>query len=451
VTVQSNGHRPDGGARQRHAALIARICDEATDRLTERRRADEAIGAPPLDEADQRAFARQLINQALEAEARLAMAGHRETFPVADEDEIARAVHDLLFGLGPLQQLLDDPGIETINANGCDSVWVRHADGGRFQVEPIASSDDELIELIRLAAARFGLAERRFDLAAPLLDLRLPDGSRLFAAMAVVARPALSIRRHRFAKLDLDDLAERGTVTPSLRGFLGAAVRAGLNTLVCGETGAGKTTLVRALASEIPRDERLITIEDTLELGLDRDPERHANVTALEARPPNVEGEGEVTMAALVRAALRMDPDRVIVGEVRGDEVIPMLNAMSQGNDGSMCTIHANSSAGAFDKLATYAVQTPERLGLEATNLLIANAIDLVVHLAYDRASGRRVVDSVRDVTGADGPLVASNEVWRPSPDGRAVPGAPLRDQTLDRLVGAGFVPDWLGSSEWWR
>jgi Flp pilus assembly CpaF family ATPase len=354
VTVQSNGHRPDGGVRQRHAALIARICDEVTDRLTERRRADEAIGAPPLDEADQRAFARQLINQALEAETRLAMAGHREIFAVADEDEIARVVHDLLFGLGPLQRLLDDPGIETINANGCDSVWVRHAGGGRMQVEPIASSDNELIELIRLAAARFGLAERRFDLAAPLLDLRLPDGSRLFAAMAVVARPALSIRRHRFAKLDLDDLAERGTVTPSLRGFLGAAVRAGLNTLVCGETGAGKTTLVRALASEIPRDERLITIEDTLELGLDRDPERHANVTALEARPPNVEGEGEVTMAALVRAALRMDPDRVIVGEVRGDEVIPMLNAMSQGNDGSMCTIHANSSAGAFDKLATY-------------------------------------------------------------------------------------------------
>ncbi len=451
MTVQSNGHRPDSGVRQRHAALIARICDEVTERLTERRRADEAIGAPPLDEADQRAFARQLINQALEAEARLAMAGHREIFPVADEDEIARAVHDLLFGLGPLQRLLDDPAIETINANGCDSVWVRHAGGGRVQVEPIASSDDELIELIRLAAARFGLVERRFDLAAPLLDLRLPDGSRLFAAMAVAARPALSIRRHRFARLDLDDLAERGTVTPSVRGFLGASVRAGLNTLVCGETGAGKTTLVRALASEIPRDERLITIEDTLELGLDRDPERHANVTALEARPPNVEGEGEVTMAALVRAALRMDPDRVIVGEVRGDEVIPMLNAMSQGNDGSMCTIHANSSAGAFDKLATYAVQTPERLGLEATNLLIANAVDLVVHLAYDRSSGRRVVDSVREVTGADGPLVASNEVWRPGPDGQPLPGAPLREQTLDRLASAGFVGDWSDGPGWWR
>jgi Flp pilus assembly CpaF family ATPase len=329
--------------------------------------------------------------------------------------------------------------------------WVRHAGGGRIQVEPIASSDDELIELIRLAAARFGLAERRFDLAAPLLDLRLPDGSRLFAAMAVAARPALSIRRHRLAKLDLDDLAERGTVTPSVRDFLGAAVRAGLNTLVAGETGAGKTTLVRALASEIPPDERLITIEDTLELGLDRDPERHANVTALEARPPNVEGEGEITMAALVRAALRMDPDRVIVGEVRGDEVIPMLNAMSQGNDGSMCTIHANSSAGAFDKLATYAVQTPERLGLEATNLLIANAVDLVVHLAYDRASGRRVVDSVREVTGADGPLVASNEVWRPGPDGQPLPGAPLREQTLDRLASAGFVADWSDGAGWWR
>jgi len=451
VTVQGNGHRPNPGVRHRHAELISRICDEVTERLTERRRADEAIGAPPLDEADQRAFARQLINQALEVEARSAMAGHREIFPVVDEDEIARAVHDLLFGLGPLQRLLDEPDIETINANGCDSVWVRYAGGRRTEVEPIASSDAELVELIRLAAARFGLAERRFDLAAPLLDLRLPDGSRLFAAMAVAARPSLSIRRHRFPKLDLDDLRERGTVTSSLRAFLGASVRSGLNILVCGGTSAGKTTLLRALASEIPRDERLITIEDALELGLDRDTDRHANVTALEARPPNVEGEGEITMAALVRAALRMDPDRVIVGEVRGDEVIPMLNAMSQGNDGSMCTLHANSSAGAFDKLATYAVQTPERLGLEATNLLIANAVDLVVHLAYDRAPGRRAVDSVREVTGADGPLVASNEVWRPGPDGQALPGAPLREQTLDRLVGAGFGPDWLDSSEWWR
>ncbi len=451
MTIEANGHRSGAGVRHRHAELIARTRDQVTGRLAARRRADEAAGASLLEEADQRAYARQIISEALEAEARSALASRREVLSVADEDEVAQAVHDLLFGLGPLQRLLDDPYIETINANGCDGIWVRYADGRRVQVEPIAGSDAELVELIRLAAARFGLAERRFDLAAPLLDLRLPDGSRLFAAMAVAARPSLTIRRHRFPMLSLDDLAERGTLTASLRAFLGAAVQAPLNILVCGGTGAGKTTLLRALAAEIPRDERLITVEDALELGLERDRERHANATALEARPPNVEGEGEITMAALVRAALRMDPDRVIVGEVRGAEVIPMLNAMSQGNDGSMCTIHANSSAGAFDKLATYAVQAPERLGLEATNLLIANAIDLVVHLAYDRASGHRVVDSVREVTGADGPLVASNEVWRPGPDGQALSGAPLREQTLDRLVAAGFVPDWLDTAGWWQ
>jgi Flp pilus assembly CpaF family ATPase len=272
-----------------------------------------------------------------------------------------------LFGLGRLQRLLDDYEIENVNANGCDRVWVRYADGRRVQVDPIADSDEELVELVRLAAARLGLGERRFDLGSPLLDLRLPDGSRLFAAMAVVTRPCLAIRRHRYPSLTLEDLMAKGTVTSALRAFLGAAVRARLNLIISGGTNAGKTTLLRALAAEIPFDERLVTIEDSLELGLERFPEVHADVVAMEARAPNVEGEGAISVADLVRAALRMSPDRVIVGEVRGHEVIPMLNAMTQGNDGSMCTVHANSSAGAFGRLASYAVQAPERLPLEAT------------------------------------------------------------------------------------
>jgi pilus assembly protein CpaF len=168
-------------------------------------------------------------------------------------------------------------------------------------------------------------------------------------------------------------------------------------------------------------------------------------------REANVEGEGQVTQADLVRWALRMSPDRVIVGEVRGDEVLPMLNAMSQGNDGSMCTIHAGSSHGAFGRPATYAIQASERLPLDATNLLTANAINLVVFIAHDRRTGQRTVTSVSEVTGADGPLVISNEIFRPRPGGHAVPGAPLQPETRDALVEAGFDDSMLlRGDDWW-
>ena len=453
LTSSGNGAPPLAGhPARRHQRLVERLRAEVAEQLTARLRAGEAAGAPTLSEADQRVWARQLVNQALEAEAQAALAAGRPALTAEEEDEVAQAVHDLLFGLGHLQRLLDDPEVENINANGCDVVWVRYADGRRAPAGPIAASDEELVELIRLAAARLGHAERRFDPAAPTLDLRLPDGSRLFAVMAVSHRPCLAIRRHRFPRLRLDDLVANGTIDPLVRAFLGAAVRAPLNIVVSGGTAAGKTTLLRALAADIPADERLVTVEDSLELGLERTG-WHRDVVALEARPPNVEGAGAVGLAELVRAALRMSPDRVIVGEVRGEEVIPMLNAMSQGNDGSLCTVHASSSAGVFGKLATYAVQAPERLPLEATNLLVASAVDLVVHLAYDRATGRRAVASIREVTGADGPLVLSNEVFRPGPDGRAVPGAPPGDATLDRLATAGFDPAWLltTAGEGWR
>ncbi len=433
------------------SALVARLRAEVTDRLDARLQADEAAGLPRLSPADQRQFGRQLISEALEAEARAAVAAGRPALDLAAEDAVAQAVADALFGLGRLQRLLDDPQIENINAQGCDQVFVRYADGTRARVDPIADSDQELVDLLRLAAARMGLGERRFDLGSPRLSLQLPDGSRLFAVMAVTGRPSLAVRRHRYLKLSLDDLVQLGTLDVCLGELLGAAVRAHLNLILCGATNSGKTTLLRALAAEIGPEERLITIEDSLELDLGRYPELHPDLVALEAREPNVEGEGEVTQADLVRWALRMSPDRVIVGEVRGEEVLPMLNAMSQGNDGSMCTVHAGSSRGAFGKLATYAIQAPERLPLEATNLLIANAINLVVFIHHDRHTGQRTVASVREVTGAEGPLVTSNEVFTPGPGRRAVPAAPLRAETLDVLVEAGFDPGLLERREgWW-
>ena len=172
---------------------------------------------------------------------------------------------------------------------------------------------------------------------------------------------------------------------------------------------------------------------------------------AMQAREPNVEGEGEVTQADLVRWALRMSPDRVLVGEIRGAEVIPMCNAMSQGNDGSMATLHASSSKGAFSRLATYAVQAPERLPLEATNLMVANAVDFVVHLGTDLRD-RRVISSVREVVDAEGVQISSNEVYRPGPDGRAVPGSRCGPRPSTTLVAAGFDPAVLRrDGGWWN
>ncbi len=423
-----------------HAALTGSLRAEVLARLSARRDTDLSAGRPPLPPADEQAWGRQLIADALDGHARGALTAGHPLLSEEDEDAVGQQVFDALFGLHRLQRLLDDPSVENINANGADNVWVRYADGRREQAPPIAESDAELVELIRTAGARLGLGERRFDLGAPRLSLQLPDGSRLFAVMSVTARPCLSIRRHRYLKVTADDLIGLGTIDRGLRELFRALILARKSVIICGGTGAGKTTLLRAMAADIPPAERLITIEDSLELGLDRFPELHPDVVALEAREPNVEGEGGVSLAELVRWALRMSPDRVIVGEARGEEVLALLNAMSQGSDGSMATLHASSSQGAFSKLATYAVQAPERLPLEATNLLVANAVNMVIHLGQDRA-GRRYVTSVREVLDADGPLVISNEVYRPGPDGRAVPGAPLRASTLRELTDVGLDP----------
>jgi Flp pilus assembly CpaF family ATPase len=431
-------------------SLVEGLRTEVLAALSERTRGHQAGGRPPLGPADEQALGRQLIADALERRAREALGAGEAVMSEGEEDFLARAAFDALFRLNRLQRLLDDPGIENINANGCDVVWVRYADGRREQVEPIADSDAELEEMLRTAAARVGIGERRFDRGSPRISLQLPDGSRLFALMAVAARPCVSIRRHRYLRVTLDDLIGTGTVDVVLREFLRALMAAKKSCVICGGTGAGKTTLLRAMAADISPSERLVTIEDSLELGLDRYPDLHPDCIALEAREANLEGQGGISLAELVRWALRMSPDRVIVGEARGEEVLALLNAMSQGTDGSMATLHASSSRGAFSKLATYAIQAPERLPLEATNLLVGNAVHFVIHLA--RHGERRVVSSIREVTGAEGPMVTSNEVFRPDHTGRGVPGAPLRNETLDQLAAAGFDPGLLERPEgWWE
>ncbi len=449
-----------------HRATLARLRSDVADDLA-------SSGARVLALDDRRELARQLAFARLQDVAAERVALGQAPIEPTEEQRLAHAVLDALFGLGRLQMLVDDPEIENIDVNGCDRVWLTYADGRKSLADPIAESDAELVEVLRSAAVRFGLSERRFDTAHPELDLRLPDGSRLSALMSVVARPSVSIRRHRYMDLSLADLEDLGTVDAFLHSFLAAAVRARKNIVVGGAMNAGKTTLIRALSAEIPMRERVVTIEQAFELGLEAMPHRHPDLVALEARNANAEGEGEITTARLVRRALRMNADRVIVGEVLGDEVLPMLNAMSQGRSGSMCTIHADSSAGVFRRLASYAVQAPERMPVESTNLLIAGSIHFVVfidvvdelaatpdmrHLSWreqdisgqsgDRGiysfeplRRKRYVASVREVVDAEGLQVISNEVYLALPGTGATSAAPFRSATLDELVDHGFEP----------
>ncbi len=420
-------------------ALVRSIRASVATELSKRSSDAQLTRARRLDRDDQAVLARQLINDALEAHARDCVERGEPVLAEEAESSIAQAIFDRLFQLGRLQPLIDDERIMNIMANGYDDVFIEYEDGTKVPGPPIAHSDGELIDLIREIGRRFGLSEREFNPSRPELNLQLPDGSRLFAAAWVCERPCLAIRRHRFMKVTLDDLVRLGTVDRGLASFLRAAVRARKQLMIAGATGAGKTTMLRALASEIPPEERIITIESELELGLNRFPDLHPDCVALEAREANVEGVGEVTPAQLVRMSLRMNPDRVIVGEVRGAEVIPMLNAMSQGNDGSMCTIHADSSGTVFNKLALYALQSPERLPMEATNLLASAAINLLVFITKSRDG--RYVSSVRQVVSADGPRVVTNEIFRPGPDGRARPGIPIPTDLLDDLTASGYDP----------
>lgn len=426
------------------ASAVARLRHRLREELDAQLRAPAdsvSGGAPERTQAE----ATEILTGALRRHTEAELTANRPLLDADTEQAVITEVLNSVFGLAGLQPLIDDPAIENININGCDRVFLRYADGTRTTAPPVAATDAELEELIRTLAARSSAEERRFDRGAPSVNLQLPDGSRLFAVMALTGggRPSVSIRRHRFLAIDLPQLRRLGMIDPDLQRFLAALVRARKNLLITGGTAIGKTTLLRGLASAIDPSERLVTIEDAFELGLDRDPSVHPDVVALQAREPNIEGKGAISQAELVRWALRMSPDRVIVGEIRGPEVVPMCNAMSQGNDGSMATLHASSSRIAFTRLAAYAAQGPERLPLEATNLLIASAVHFVIHLA-ESTDHTRVVSSIREVVDADERQIISNEVYRPGPDRRAVPAASLRTGTLDELVAAGFDPDLL-------
>ncbi|MEO9325867.1 ATPase, T2SS/T4P/T4SS family [Nocardioides sp. C4-1] len=423
--------------------LVRQLREEVAEVLARQRREDADNGLRPMSAEDERQFARAVVSRVLDSYARAEVRAGR-TPPSQDEEaQLAEGVHSALFGVGRLQPLLDDPEVENIDVNGFDRVFVGYADGREEMAAPIAESDDELVELVQILGAYSGLTSRSFDTANPQLDIRLPDGSRMSAVMGVCQRPSLSIRRARLSRVSLDTLVGYGTLSPDLAAMLSAAVRARKNIMIAGATNAGKTTMLRALANEIEPNERLVTVERALELGLGEFADLHPNVVAFEERLPNAEGLGAIGMADLVRRSLRMNPSRVIVGEVLGDEIVTMLNAMSQGNDGSLSTIHANSSAEVFNRICTYAIQSVERLPAEATMMLIGGAIDFVlfVERVNDFADGgrlRRMVTSVREVNGVDG-QVLSSEVYARGADGVAVPAAAI--SCLPELEAVGYVP----------
>ena len=335
--------------------------------------------------------------------------------PVGDATVLA--VYETLrrdvVGAGPLEPLLRTPHVTDVLVNGADHVYLDRGSG--LELTPVRFPDEEAVR--RLAQRLAALGGRRLDDATPYVDLRLPDGTRFHAVLAPLARPGtlVSLRVPRQRTFDLDELVGLGTLTPDTARIVRAIVDARLAFLVSGGTGSGKTTLLAALLSLVAADERIVLVEDASELRPD-----HPHVVALEGRPPNIEGAGAVEVRALVRQALRMRPDRLVVGEVRGGEVVDLLAALNTGHEGGCGTLHANSALDVPARVEALALAAG--LGRDAAHSQLASAVHAVLHLARGPDGARRLREVAVPERGADG-LVSMISALRVDDDGRAVPG----------------------------
>ena len=406
-----------------------------------------ALIAGRLDDGARPGEVLPLIREAVRAWAeRQARAGTLIPSP-ADRDALAQAIYDQRYGLGPLAGYLRDPRVENVDVNGCDQVWITYSTGERVLGPPVAASDEALTAMIRNWAVRGGQTARDFSAAAPLVSVALADGTRMTATMSVTPRPCVSLRRHGQRDVTMARLIQLGTIDATVASFLAAAVRGRCNVIVTGGVNAGKTTLLRALASEIAPGERVATLESEYELFL-HGREQHPDVIAFEAREANSEGAGGISLHDLIAHALRHNPQRILVGEVRRSEIMPMLEAMNSGQEGSMCTLHANSPGEVFDRILILGLRGGLALGERAIHILVGMAIDLVVHVRK-RHDGQRTVRYVSEILEVmppgDTERPAVNRLFLPEgPGGRAMAAHTPSPTLLARLVPAGFDPGLL-------
>jgi len=359
-----------------------------------------------------------------------------------DRARLVEEIKNELLGLGPLEPLLWDEDVNDILVNGPNQVYVERQ--GKLYLTDVRFNDDQhLMLIIDRIVSQVG---RRVDESSPMVDARLPDGSRVNAIIPPLALdgPALSIRRFGKKRFTMDDLVEKETITADMVEFMQAIVRARLNVLVSGGTGSGKTTMLNCMSAFVPVDERIVTIEDSAELLL-----QQPHVVRLETRPPNVEGKGEVTQRELVRNCLRMRPDRIIVGEVRGAEVFDMLQAMSTGHDGSICTVHANTPRDALQRLEMMMLLSGASIPQRAMRQQIASALNIVVHVSR-LSDGSRKCMKISELTGMEGDMVMMQDLFEFKRTGIGQGGKVLgqfkhtgiRSMYTERVAAAGYRLD---------
>lgn len=360
---------------------------------------------------------------------------------VLSSEDLNRLVNDIqneITGLGPLEVLLKDPTVSDILVNNARAVFVERK--GKLERTRVRfDSDEHLLKIIEKIVARVG---RRVDESSPMVDARLPDGSRVNAIIPPLALdgPVLSIRKFSETPLKMSNLVEYGSLTNEMAIVISSLVKAKTNILVAGGTGSGKTTLLNILSGFIPEDERIVTIEDAAELRL-----QQPHVVRLETRPPNLEGKGEINQRALIKNALRMRPDRVIVGEVRGAEVLDMLQAMNTGHEGSITTIHANSARDTITRLENMVGLAGLQVGLRALRQQIVAAISVIIHAAR-LSDGKRKVTGIHEITGMEGDMVTMQEIFKfeqtgVGPDGTVLghfKATGVRPKFADRLLARG-------------